>query len=58
MPNAREGGEYERSDHSHVMGFWGPPPRKLVNFERFYVRFNGFLWVLDQISVVSVTIFC
>ena len=20
-------------------GFWGPPPRKFLNFERFYVRF-------------------
>ena len=24
----------------HVRGVWGPPPRKLLNFERFYVRFK------------------
>ena len=42
----------------HVRGVWGPPPRKLLNFERFYVRLNGVLCVWDQISVVLVTIFC
>ena len=29
----------------------GVSPEKLLNFQRFYVRFNGFLCVWDQISV-------
>ena len=41
-----------------VRGVWGPPPRKFLNFERFYVRFNGVLCVWDRILVVLVTIFC
>ena len=40
MPKAREGGEHERGMNPPlVMGFGGPPPRKFLNFERFYVRF-------------------
>ena len=38
-----ESGESTRGDHSpSLQGVWGPPPRKFLNFERFYVRFNGF----------------
>ena len=33
-------------------GFQRSPPRKFLNFGRFYVRFNGVLCVLDEISVV------
>ena len=32
---------------------WGPPPRNCLNFERFYVRFNGFLCIWVKISVVN-----
>ena len=30
-------------------GGLGPPPRKFLNFERFYVPFNGVLCVWDRI---------
>ena len=51
---------HERGDYSPSRkgGFGGPPPRKFLNFERFYVRFNGVLCVWDRILVVVVTIFC
>ena len=48
---AREGGSFPIS----LGGFGGPPPRIFLNFERFYVRFNGVLCVWDQILVVLVT---
>ena len=38
-------------------GGLGSPLRKFLNFERFYVRIKGVLCVLDQISVILVTIF-
>ena len=42
MPKAREEGEHERGVvPPHVRGVLGPPPRKILKFERFYVRF---LW--------------
>ena len=34
------GGRAREGDYSPlVRGFGGPPPRKVLNFERFYVRF-------------------
>ena len=41
MPKAREVGEYERGIIPPLVrgGALGPPPRKLLNFERFFVRF-------------------
>ena len=40
MPKAREGGEHERGIIPLSLGgLGGPPPRKVLNFERFYVRF-------------------
>ena len=40
MPKAREGGEHERGMITLSLGaFGGPPPRKFLQFERFYVRF-------------------
>ena len=42
MPKALEGGEHERGNLPPlVRGVGGPPPRKFLNFEHFYVRFNG-----------------
>ena len=40
MPKAREGGARGGIIPSLVRGVWGPPPRKFLNFERFYVRFQ------------------
>ena len=34
-----ERGESTRGVSPLVRGAWGPPPRKFLNFERFYVRF-------------------
>ena len=40
MPKAREGGEHERGDYSRSRkGGLGAFPEKILNFERFYVRF-------------------
>ena len=34
------GGEHKRGTiPPFARGVWGPPPRKFLNFERFYVRF-------------------
>ena len=39
-----------------IRGVCGHPPRKVLNCERFYVRFlMGFLCVWDQILVVLIT---
>ena len=32
-----EGGRAREGDYPPLV--WGPPPRKVLNFERFYVRF-------------------
>ena len=56
---AEEAIECRRHERGGLFPLWlggmGASPRKNLNFERFYVRFNGFLCVWDQILVVLVT---
>ena len=47
MPKARKWGGHERGGGGILpllRGVWGPPPRKILNFERFNMRFKwGFM---------------
>ena len=58
MPKAREGESTRGGFSPLILGggrVVGLHREKILNFERFYVRFNGFLCVWDQILVVLVT---